>query len=177
MSISFCSYNVRGIGNVNKREQIFAWLKDEKFDICLLQETHSGESRCDAWKQEWGKHCFFSGKFTNSEGVGILINADLPYELFNYTELMCGRLQSLELKIHEKPITIINIYGPNKDELNIFEILEAYIRSNEDKNFIIDGDFNTVLDIHLDKKSKKISNDQELIQSDPISCPQNQTGI
>ena len=25
-------------------------------------------------------------------------------------------------------------------------------------------------------KSKKISNDQELIQSDPTSCPQNQTG-
>ena len=26
------------------------------------------------------------------------------------------------------------------------------------------------------KQSKKISNDQELIQSDPISCPQNQKG-
>ena len=26
------------------------------------------------------------------------------------------------------------------------------------------------------KKSKKISNDQELIQSDPITCPQNQKG-
>ena len=26
------------------------------------------------------------------------------------------------------------------------------------------------------KKNKKISNDQELIQSDPISCPQNQKG-
>ena len=25
-------------------------------------------------------------------------------------------------------------------------------------------------------KGKKISNDQELIQSDPISCPQNQKG-
>ena len=25
-------------------------------------------------------------------------------------------------------------------------------------------------------KSKKISNDQELIQSDPLSCPQNQKG-
>ena len=25
-------------------------------------------------------------------------------------------------------------------------------------------------------RSKKISNDQELIQSDPISCPQNQKG-
>ena len=49
-------------------------------------------------KQEWGKYCFFSGKSINSEGVGILINPDLPYELLNYTELMCGRLQSLELK-------------------------------------------------------------------------------
>ena len=26
------------------------------------------------------------------------------------------------------------------------------------------------------KESKKMSNDQELIQSDPISCPQNQKG-
>ena len=25
-------------------------------------------------------------------------------------------------------------------------------------------------------ESKKISNDQELVQSDPISCPQNQKG-
>ena len=29
---------------------------------------------------------------------------------------------------------------------------------------------------HYNMKSKKISNDQELIQSDPISCPQNQKG-
>ena len=62
----------------------------------------------------------------------------------------------MNLKIHEKPITIINIYGPNKDELNIFEILEAYIRSNEDKNFINGGDFITVLDIHLDKTNGRI---------------------
>ena len=30
---------------------------------------------------------------------------------------------------------------------------------------------------HANKESKKISNDQELIQSDPISCPQNQREI
>ena len=34
-----------------------------------------------------------------------------------------------------------------------------------------------VLDLFLtSNQSKKISNDQELIQSDPISCPQNQKG-
>ena len=30
--------------------------------------------------------------------------------------------------------------------------------------------------LHIYSLSKKISNDQELIQSDPISCPQNQKG-
>ena len=29
---------------------------------------------------------------------------------------------------------------------------------------------------HPARESKKISNDQELIQSDPTSCPQNQKG-
>ena len=31
-------------------------------------------------------------------------------------------------------------------------------------------------DARIEIESKKISNDQELIQSDPISCPQNQKG-
>ena len=34
----------------------------------------------------------------------------------------------------------------------------------------------TVLENLESIKNKKISNDQELIQSDPISCPQNQKG-
>lgn len=98
-----------------------------------------------------GQTLLFSGKSTNREGVGILINPDLQYEILDYTELLSDRMQSLELKIHEKPITIINVNGPNKYELNIFEILDAYIRSNEDKNYIIGGDFNTVLDTSLGK--------------------------
>ena len=31
-------------------------------------------------------------------------------------------------------------------------------------------------EVEAEMKSKKISNDQELIQSDPTSCPQNQKG-
>ena len=38
------------------------------------------------------------------------------------------------------------------------------------KEIAIDANF------HFSNQSKKISNDQELIQSDPISCPQNQKG-
>ena len=62
-----------------------------------------------------GQTLLFKWQSTNSEGVGILINPDLQYEILDYTELFCGRMQLLELKIHEKPIKIINIYGPNRD--------------------------------------------------------------
>ena len=116
----------------------------------------SKKNTCDSWKHIWGKQCFLSGISSNSEGVGILINPNLQCEILSHTELICGRLQSLELKINEKQITIINIYGPNKDELNIFEILNTYIQENEDKNYIIAGDFNTVLDTDMDKKNGRV---------------------
>ena len=34
----------------------------------------------------------------------------------------------------------------------------------------------SIMNSPVPKKNKKISNNQELIQSDPISCPQNQKG-
>ena len=37
-------------------------------------------------------------------------------------------------------------------------------------------DWSDWADAQADLNSKKISNDQELIQSDPTSCPQNQKG-
>ena len=110
------------------------------------------------WEREWGKYCFFSGKSTNSEGVGILLNPNLSCEILDHIKLVSGRLQALEIQIQEKLVTIINIYGPNKDEIDIFQILELYISTHKDKKFkfIIGGDFNTVLDIHLDKKNGKL---------------------
>ena len=69
MNLSICSYNVRGLGNKTKREQIFSWLKDTNFVICLLQETHSGDGNHDIWKSDWGNDAFFSGHSNNNEGI------------------------------------------------------------------------------------------------------------
>ena len=51
-------------------------------------------------------------------------------------------------------------------------------RSHRHQNLyfpLIDSDNGFLLTFYF-KQSKKISNDQELIQSDPTSCPQNQKG-
>ena len=62
-----------------------------------------------------------------------------------------GRLQSLEIRINDKTIVLINVYGPNKDEIMVFNKLDDYISNNADKNVIIGGDFNTILDIDINK--------------------------
>ena len=66
MTAKICSYNVRGLGNKTKREQIFSRLKEKQFSICLLQETHSGDGTQDLWAKVCGIKSFFSGKKTNT---------------------------------------------------------------------------------------------------------------
>ena len=156
MNFSCCSFNVRGLGNKPKREQIFAWLKSSNHTLCMLQETHSGENTHTSWKQEWGNDAFWSGHSNNSEGIGILINPTVSYTIQKYTDLIPGRMQALELIINDKEIYFINIYGPNNDDCNFFEQLEKYLKENDEKTFIIGGDFNTVLNENLDKRNGRI---------------------
>ena len=153
MNLSVCSYNVRGLGNKAKREQIFAWLKSSNHTLCFLQETHSGVNTHSLWEQEWGHEAYFSGDSNNSEGVGILINPKVSYAVHKYTEIIVGRLQALEILINEKEITLINLYGPNNDDPAFFEQLEKYIRENNEKTFIVGGDFNTVINENIDKRN------------------------
>ena len=148
------------MGNKLKREQIFAWLKSSNHTFCMLQETHSGENTNNSWKYEWGNDAFWSGTNNNSAGIGILINPTVSYNVQNYTELIPGRMQASELIINDKEINLINGYGPKNDDGNFFEQLETYLKENDEKTFIIGGDFNTVPNEKLDKRNGRIGTHQ-----------------
>lgn len=157
MNLSLCSYNVRGLGNKTKREQIFAWLKTNNYSICFLQETHSGDGTHKLWKQEWGNDAFFCGQSNNKEGIGILLNPNFSYTIHKHLEIIDGRLQALDIQINNKEITLINIYGPNDDDMAVFKKLEEYIIDNQEKTVIVGGDFNTVLNEKLDKRNGRVN--------------------
>ena len=152
MPLKISSFNVRGLANKTKREKIFTWIKDQSISIALLQETHSSSKTDSVWSQQWGAKVYFSGKDSNSKGIAILINDNFNCKIINYEEIIQGRLQSLEIEINEHTVTIINIYGPNTDDVSLFNKLDEYLGSNDEKTFIIGGDFNTILDVELDKK-------------------------
>jgi len=153
MSLKINSFNVRGLGNKTKRDQVFQWLKNESMDIYLLQETHSSSKDVKDWKHQWGGEAFFSGRSSNSQGVAILLNPKCTHVIQKYTEIIEGKLQAIEIMIDEKLITIINIYGSNLDDIQDLIQLEKYLNEHDENTFMIGGDFNTVLDTKIDKKN------------------------
>ena len=114
LDIKACTFNVKGLSDSSKRQQLFHWLKLNEYSLCLLQELHCDELSNKLWKKEWGDELFLSGSSRNSTGVGILINSNFTYSVQEYRNIINGRMQSLKLNINEKDYTFLNIYAPNK---------------------------------------------------------------
>jgi exonuclease III len=87
--------------------------------------------------------------------VAILINNTSTCKIIHFEEIIPGRLIALEINVNEFEILLINIYGPNTDNTTIFDALENYTYKHNDKNIIIGGDFNTVINPQKDKKIGK----------------------
>ena len=85
-----------------------------------------------------------------------MINPTISYTIQKYKDLIPGRMQALALMINDKEIYFINIYGPNNDDCIFFEQLEKYLQENNEKTFIIVGDFNTVLNENHGKRNGRI---------------------
>ena len=75
--VKVCSYNVKGLGNKEKRRIIFQWLKDNKVDICFIQEDHYTSTFKETRAKDWDGDKYFSGNNSRSMGVGILLNNTL----------------------------------------------------------------------------------------------------
>ena len=57
--LEIASLNVRGLQDHNKRKRIFQTFRNLKFDIILLQETHSTDEDVVLWKKDWIGRAFF----------------------------------------------------------------------------------------------------------------------
>lgn len=53
-STRLVSFNANGLNIEIKRKNIFRRLRDKKFDIILLQKTHSSPPLENIWTSQWG---------------------------------------------------------------------------------------------------------------------------
>jgi len=150
-----------GLGQKQKRLQVFQWLKDQNCSIYMLQETHLTKQRLEEWKQDWGGNIIHSGNSPNSEGVCILFNPKINIKIEHVTDILSGRILACEVNLENIIVTIVNIYGPNKDNTHIFEKLNTFLLEHNDQTFIIGGDFNTPLNCTIDQLNGRLNTNKK----------------
>ena len=106
MDLKIGSINVRGLGDNQKRREIFNWLKAKNFSIYFLQEVHCTESTTSIWAAEWGYETLFSCCTSAKGGVAILFKNNFGFQIQKVYTDTSGRFIICDVKIEEKCITL-----------------------------------------------------------------------
>lgn len=158
--VKICTYNARGLGDFNKRKQLFTLIKHKIIDVTLIQESHANNDLMYLWRSQWGGNVLYSNGSTASRGVLILIKRGLEYEILNEIKDEHGRYIITEIEIEDFSFVLCNVYAPNQDTPNFFKEVKAQINGLENRNVIIGEDFNFVINNQLDRLFSHSNNDK-----------------
>lgn len=152
-AINILSFNVRGLGDHQKRKDVLQWLRQQKADILCLQDIHCASGDESRWLQlSWGYKCYIAPYTSNSRGVAILFNNSFEYKVNGILADPLGNYLILDITTNDLQFTLVNIYGPNNDNPEFFDNIKTKIQSVEQVSTIICGDWNVVQDYALDTK-------------------------
>ena len=115
-SVNFASLNCRGLADVNKRRDVLNYLRENKYSIIFLQDIHVRDQDVSIFGAQWGGQVIASLYKSKSRGRAILFNNnDFEYKVIKSKCDEHSNFTIVEIRIGDKDITLINIYGPNKD--------------------------------------------------------------
>ena len=153
-SFKICSKNVNGIGNFTKRKDVLNYLREQRYDIYFLQETHLLTETENHLRASWGYNVWLAGATTNTNGVAILFSPTFEYKLYDTRRDPNGCYIALDIELLNKRLTIINIYGPSdRDTPEFIDKIAKVIKDIGNDDIIIGGDWNCILDMKLDSRN------------------------
>ena len=164
-TFNMISLNVRGLNNLSKRKAVLRWLAKGKYDIILLQETHSTLELERVWHDDWSGPIFFSHGTSSSKGCCILIRDTLDFKPISLLAANDGRMLIIQCLVANDPVTIVNVYAPNKetDRVRFMKDLDAKMSDKGVSNLndiIMGGDWNVIRDPELDKLGGNLNTNQ-----------------
>uniref|UniRef100_A0A803K6G7 Reverse transcriptase domain-containing protein n=1 Tax=Xenopus tropicalis TaxID=8364 RepID=A0A803K6G7_XENTR len=142
--VKLLTLNVNGLNSVFKRYLAIREIHRLKPDIALLQETHFRRSDDSTLKSNLYPKVFQASAEAKKAGVLIMIHKDCPYQVSKVTADQGGRYLILDGSLRDKPLTIMNIYAPNKGQQKFLRSKLTKGRGNCQTPIIIGGDFNLV---------------------------------
>lgn len=154
--LKIVSFNTQGLGGIKKQKDVFHYLKNTKFDIFCLQDTHfTADQECYI-RNRWDGNCCFSPALqASARGVAIFFGTHIDYKLHNQKQDTNGNYLVLDITIYDKRLSLVNIYGPNKDDPVFYINLFKTIQEIGNDTYIICGDFNLIVDPDIDCSNYK----------------------
>ena len=150
MELKILSVNVQGIRSIEKRLDVFNYLKAKNCDLYCLQDIHSTTSTENFIESQWGGRCLFSSHSSNSRGVAVLFNKNIDYQVHNHISDPDGNYLIIDLTVDNNRFTLVSLYGPNNDCPLFFDSLFSQAYSFNNTSVVFCGDFNVVQDPKLD---------------------------
>ena len=105
--------NAQGLRDKIKRNRFYEWVKNQKANIILVQETHFSEEILPFIRTEWKGEIIHSIGTSQSRGVSIFICKNINAEIIDTTIDQDGRYIILNIKINDNVYCITNVYAPN----------------------------------------------------------------
>ena len=144
--LTILSANCQGLGDKIKRKDVFSFLRNKHYSIYCLQDTHFIDENEHMIRNE----CIFSSYKSNARGVAILINNKFEFKIKKTKRDCMGNFVCLDIQIENKNVTLLNLYGPNKDSPQFYDTISEIIQDFGNDYVIMCGDFNLVLNPELD---------------------------
>ena len=153
--LKIATLNTGGLrSSSEKLTTIFDQIKENKIDICLIQETNLEPHEEKRIECLWGEgEVIFNSKQTSTREVGGLAilagHKEIKFgQVLGDTE---GRVMSTEVNVHGKKFQVVNLHAPNTGggqttsaQKQFFDNLDPYLQTNNP--LIVAGDFNYVED-------------------------------
>ena len=161
MALKILSVNCQGLGSMEKRLDVFNYLKQKQCQIYCLQDTHTTKMSENFFRSQWNSECLFSSGKSNARGVAILFSKNLEYEIHSHISDPEGNYLIADISVEQNRFTLVNLYGPNQDTPSFFDTILNKVTTIGNTNLIICGDFNTVQNAQLDYFNYKHINNKK----------------
>jgi exonuclease III len=153
-TFKICTFNCNGIADLKKRKDIFDVLRKLDCNIYFLQETHVTSLQEDFFQNAWGFKAWTCGIETNKNGVAILFNNNFDFKVLDIIKDPGGCYIAMNVKMLNKTVTLINIYGPSSgDDPAFFDNISICVEKFGNDHIIAAGDWNCVLNRAIDERN------------------------
>ena len=142
MALKILSANCQGQGSIEKRLDVFNYLK-EKSVIYIVSKTHTQLKHPNVFFRS--HECLLSSDTSNSS-----FNKTVDFKINNSISDPEGNYIICDISVADNRFTLINLYGPNKETPQFFQNIIDIAETIENTNMVICEDFNTIQDEKLD---------------------------